>query len=136
MLNKDAQVTQGGIGSLLLIAPLWVGVFLTLARLPRRDGNLLTTVIRYGDAPRRDHSLKARERLARDRRQAQQALDDLGLSEDLVAEFAGRLRSQQLLLAKTCGMMIPSLFGGYTNAELCRVRGWDKNLLLVYTTWK
>jgi hypothetical protein len=43
----------------------------------------------------------AQERLARDRRQAQraaealqQALDDLGLPEDLVAELEGRLRSQ------------------------------------------
>jgi hypothetical protein len=54
--------------------------------------------------------LKARERLARDRRQAQhaaealqQALDDLGLSEDLVAEIEGRLRSQQKLLGKIDG---------------------------------
>ena len=44
--------------------------------------------------------LKAQERLERDRRQAQQAaealeqaLHDLGLPEDLVAEIAGRLRS-------------------------------------------
>ena len=43
--------------------------------------------------------LKAQERLERDRRQAQQAvkileqaLDDLGLPEDLVAEIEGRLR--------------------------------------------
>jgi hypothetical protein len=47
MLDKDAHATQGGIGSLLLLAPLWVGVLLALARLPRRDGNLLTTVIRF-----------------------------------------------------------------------------------------
>ena len=47
MLDKDANATQGGIGRLLLIAQLWVGVLLTLARLPRRDGNLLTTVIRF-----------------------------------------------------------------------------------------
>ena len=53
---------------------------------------------------------KAHERLARDRRQAQhaaealqQALDDLGLPEDLVAEIEGRLRSQQQLLGKICG---------------------------------
>src|SRR2546430_3388907 len=77
----------------------------------------------------------AQERLARDRRQAQhvaealqQALDDLGLPEDLVAEIAGRLRSQQQLLGKIVGMMCPPLFGCRTNAELCRVRGWDKNL--------
>jgi len=79
--------------------------------------------------------LKAQERLERDRRQAQQAvkileqaLDDLGLPEDLVAEIEGRLRSQQRLLGKIVGMMCPPLFGCRTNTELCRVRGWDKNL--------
>ena len=78
----------------------------------------------------------AQERLARDRRQAQraaealqQALDDLGLPEDLVAEIEGRLRSQQKLLGKIVGMMCPPLFGCRTNTELCRVRGWDKNLV-------
>ena len=51
--------------------------------------------------------LKAQERLERDRRQAQhaakvleQALDDLGLPEDLVTEIEGRLRSQHKLLGK------------------------------------
>ena len=80
--------------------------------------------------------LKAQERLARDRRQAQQAakalqqdLDDLGLPQKLVTEIEGRLRSQQKLLGKIVGMMCPSLFGCRTNAELCRVRGWDKNLV-------
>jgi hypothetical protein len=75
------------------------------------------------------------ERLQRDRRQAQhaaevleQALQDLGLPEHLVAEIEGRLRSQQKLLGKIVGMMCPTLFGCRTNAELCRVRGWDKNL--------
>jgi hypothetical protein len=79
--------------------------------------------------------LTARERLERDRRQAQhaaealqQALDDLGLPEDLVAEIEGRLRSQHTLLGKIVGVMCPPLFGCRTNAELCRVRGWDKNL--------
>jgi hypothetical protein len=54
---------------------------------------------------RQRRRLKARERLERDRRQAQhaaealqQALDDLGLPEDLVTEIEGRLRSQQQLL--------------------------------------
>src|SRR5262245_61801297 len=77
----------------------------------------------------------AAERLQRDRRQAQhaaealqQALDDLRLPEDLVTEIAGRLRSQQKLLGKIVGVMCPPLFGCRTNAELCRVRGWDKNL--------
>ena len=79
--------------------------------------------------------LTARERLERDRRQAQHAaealqlaLDDLGLPEDLVAEIEGRLRSQHKLLGKIVGVMCPPLFGCRTNAELCRVRGWDKNL--------
>jgi hypothetical protein len=47
MLDKDTHATQGSIGSFLLLAQLWVGVLLTLARLPRWDGNLLTTVIRF-----------------------------------------------------------------------------------------
>jgi hypothetical protein len=80
--------------------------------------------------------LHAQERLARDRRQAQhaatvleQALQDLGIPENLVAEIEGRLRSQQKLLSKIVGMMFPPLFGCRTNTELCRVRGWDKNLV-------
>ena len=84
---------------------------------------------------RQRRRLKARERLERDRRQAQhaaealqQALDDLGLPEDFVTEIEGRLRSQHKLLGKICGMMFPPLFGCRTNTELCRVRGWDKNL--------
>ena len=84
---------------------------------------------------RQHRRLKAHERLARDRRQAQhavealqQALADLGLPEDLVAEIEGRLRSQQKLLGKIVGVMFPPLFGCRTNTELCRVRGWDKNL--------
>src|SRR5262244_3394547 len=79
--------------------------------------------------------LKAQERLERDCRQAQhvaklleQALHDLGLPENLVVEIEGRLRSQQKLLGKIVGMMCPPLFGCRTNTELCRVRGWDKNL--------
>jgi len=79
--------------------------------------------------------LKAQERLARDRRQAQQAaqaleqaLHALGLPEDLVAEIEGRLRSQHTLLGTIVGMMCPPLFGCRTNTELCRVRGWDKHL--------
>jgi len=79
--------------------------------------------------------LKAQERLERDRRQAQhaakvleQALHDLGLSENLVAEIEGRIPSQQKLLGKIVGVMFPPLFGCRTHTELCRVRGWDKNL--------
>src|SRR5262245_35078038 len=77
----------------------------------------------------------AQERLERDRRQAQQAaealeqaLQDLGLPDNVVAEIEGRLRSQQKLLGKIVGVMCPPLFGCRTNSELCRVRGWDKNL--------
>ena len=78
----------------------------------------------------------AAERLARDRRQAQHAaealhhaLEELGLPDTVVTEIEGRLHSQQKLLAKICGVMFPSLFGCRTNTELCRVRGWDKNLV-------
>jgi hypothetical protein len=59
----------------------------------------------------------------------EQVLHDLGLSEDLVPEIAGRLRSQHTLLGKIVGVMCPPLFGCRTNTELCRVRGWDKNLV-------
>jgi hypothetical protein len=89
---------------------------------------------KYAKARKRRY-LKAQERLERDRRQAQQAaealehaLHDLGLPKNLVAEIAGRLRSQQKLLGKIVGVMFPPLFGCRTNTELCRVRGWDKNL--------
>src|SRR5712664_3524036 len=84
---------------------------------------------------RRRRYRTAHERLARDRRQAQkaaealqQALADLGLPADLVTEIEGRLHSQQKLLGKIFGVMCPPLFGCRTNTELCRVRGWDKNL--------
>jgi hypothetical protein len=52
----------------------------------------------------------------------------LGLPDGLVAEIAGRLRSQQKLVGTMCGVMFPPLFGCRTNTGLCRVRGWDKNL--------
>src|SRR5205823_64263 len=84
---------------------------------------------------RRRRYRTAHERLARDRRQAQhaaevlqQALNDLGLPEDLVTEIEGRLHSQHKLLGKIVGVMCPPLFGCRTNSEPCRVRGWDKNL--------
>src|SRR5499427_5534038 len=84
---------------------------------------------------RRRRYRTAQERLARDRRQAQhaaealqQALDDLGLPDDLVTEIEGRLHSQHKLLGKIVGVMCPPLFGCRTTTELCRVRGWDKNL--------
>ena len=76
----------------------------------------------------------AHERLERDQRQAQraaealqQALEDLGLPDTMVAEIEGRLHSQQKLLGKIVGMMFPPLFGCRTPSELCRVRGWDKH---------
>ena len=82
---------------------------------------------------RRRHS--AQERLERDRRQAQraiealeQALHDLGLPDNLVKEIEGRLRRQQTWLGKIFGVMFPSLFGCRTPSELARVRGWDKNV--------
>src|SRR5215831_19913610 len=84
---------------------------------------------------RRRRYRTAQERLARDRRQAQhaaealqQTLHDLGLPEDLVTEMEARLSSQRKLLGKIVGLMCPPLFGCRTNFELCRVRGWDKNL--------
>ena len=47
MLDKDADATQGCVGSSLLLAQVRVGVLLTLARLLRRDVNLIPTVIRF-----------------------------------------------------------------------------------------
>jgi hypothetical protein len=89
---------------------------------------------RYAKA-RQCRRCTATARLQRDHRQAQhvakvleRALHDLGLPENLVAEIEGRLRSQQQLLGKIAGIMFPPLFGCRTNSELCRVRGWDKNL--------
>ena len=78
---------------------------------------------------RRRRYLKAQEHLEHDRRQAQQAakvleqaLHELGLSEHLVAEIEGRLRSQRKLLGKIVGVMGPPLFGCRTNTELCVCR--------------
>jgi DDE superfamily endonuclease len=97
--------------------------------------SLATRHVKKHAKARRRRYRTAQERLARDRRQAQhaaealqQALDTLGLPEDLVTEIEGRLRSQQKLLGKILGIMFPPLFGCRTNTELCRVRGWDKNL--------
>ena len=86
---------------------------------------------------RQRRRLTAYERLARARRQAQpaavalqQALNALELPEDLGTEIEGRLRSQHTLMGKIVGGMFPPIFGCRTNAELCRGRGWDKNLPL------
>ena len=68
--------------------------------------SLTTRYVKKHAKTRQRRRRTAQERLARDRRQAQhaaealqQALSDLGLPEDLVAEIEGRLRSQQKLLA-------------------------------------
>src|SRR5688572_13226843 len=93
-----------------------------------------TRAVKKHAKARKRRYLKAQERLERDCHQAQhaakvleQALEELGLPTDLVAEIEGRLHSQQKLLGKIVGVMFPSLFGCRTSSELCRVRGWDKN---------
>ena len=98
--------------------------------------SLITRSVKKHIKARQRRHCTAQERLARDRRQAQHAaqvlehaLHDLGLPDNLVAEIEGRLRSQQKLLGKIVGVMCPPLFGCRTNSELCRVRGWDKNLV-------
>src|SRR5262249_46269628 len=77
----------------------------------------------------------AAERRQRDHAQAQhaamaleQALQDGCLPDNLAPEIEGRLRSHQTLLGKIIGIMLPPLCGCRTHTELCRVRGWDKNL--------
>ena len=91
--------------------------------------------IRYAKKPskaRQRRRLQAHERLERDQRQAQraiealeQALHDLGLPENLVQEIEGRLRSQHKLLGKMIGVMCPAFLGCRTPSELCRMRRWD-----------
>ena len=78
---------------------------------------------------------KAHERLQGDQARAQraiealeQALQNLGLPDNLVKEIEGRLRVQQKLLGKIFGIMFPTLFGCRTPYELSRVRGWNKHL--------
>jgi hypothetical protein len=63
---------------------------------------------------RQRRRLIARERPERDRLHGQQAanaleqaLHDLGIPQDLVAENEGPLRCQQQLLGKICGVMFP-----------------------------
>jgi hypothetical protein len=79
--------------------------------------------------------LNAKERHERQQQQAQrdiealhQALQDLGLPENLVAEIEGRLRTQNKLLGKIFGLMFPTLSDCINAYELTRTRGWDKNL--------
>jgi len=69
----------------------------------------------------------AQERLERDRRQAQQAaealeqaLQDLGLPANLVAEIEGRLRSQQKLLGKIVSIDVsPALRVPHQHRTVC-----------------
>ena len=79
--------------------------------------------------------LNAQERHEHQQKQAQrdiealrQALDDLGLPDDLVTEIEGRLRAQKKRLGKIFALMFPTLFGCSNAYELTRTRGWDKNL--------
>jgi hypothetical protein len=97
--------------------------------------SLTTRRVKKHVKARQRRRLQAQERLACDRRQAQQAaqalqqaLDALGLPHNLVTEIEARLRGQKKLLGKIFGVMFPPLFGCRTNAALCRVRGWDRNL--------
>lgn len=83
----------------------------------------------------RRRRLNAKERHACQQRQAQrdidalhQALQDLGLPDDLVIEIEGRLRAHKKLLSKLFALMFPTLFGCRSAYELTCVRGWDKNL--------
>jgi hypothetical protein len=77
----------------------------------------------------------AHERLERDQHPAQRAAEalhqarhELDLPETLVGEIEGRRRSQPKLLGTIVGLMFPTLVGGRTTSELCRVRGWEKDL--------
>jgi hypothetical protein len=78
---------------------------------------------------------KQRERLQREQARAQralqaleQALVDLGLPTTIAEDMQWRLHAQQCLLGKIVGLMFPPLFSCRSYRELCRVRGWDKNL--------
>jgi hypothetical protein len=78
--------------------------------------------------------LGAKERHERQQQRAQrdiealyQALNDLGLPDDLVTEIEGRLRAQKKLLGTIFGLMFPTLFGCINASELTRARGGDKN---------
>jgi hypothetical protein len=77
----------------------------------------------------------AQERQRHEQAQAQRAIEalyqtlqELGFPEELIREIEGRLRAQKKLMAKIFAMMFPTLFGCRSYVELCRVRGWDKNL--------
>ena len=82
---------------------------------------------------RRRHT--AQERQRREQAQAQRAIEalhqtlqELGLPKELICEIEARLRAQNALIGKIFAMMFPTLFGCRSYLELCRVRGWDKNL--------
>jgi hypothetical protein len=74
--------------------------------------SLTTRSVKRHAKARQRRRLHAQERLERDRRQAQQAaealeqaLQDLGLPDNVVAELEGRIRSQQKLLGKIVAVM-------------------------------
>ena len=78
---------------------------------------------------------KSREQFQREQARGQrhlqaleQALNELGLPETLVAEVEWRLKAVGKLLGKIFGLMFPTVFGCRTAYELTRVRRWDKNL--------
>jgi hypothetical protein len=73
---------------------------------------------------RQRRRLQAHERLERERRQAQravealhQALKAVGLPANLVGAIEGRLHRQHKLLGKIVGRMFPSLCGCRTSSE-------------------
>jgi hypothetical protein len=78
---------------------------------------------------------QARAQLQREQAQAQrhlraleQALVDLGLPATLAAELEWRLKPRRKRLGNSFGLMVPTLFGCQTTAELTRVRLWAKHL--------
>lgn len=98
----------------------------------------MTSTRRY--AKKQHKALQRRRRNAQERQQHQQrqaqrgidalrqALDDLGVPDNLVLEIEGRLRAHKKLLGKIFGLMFPTLFGCRSAYELTCVRGWDKNM--------
>ena len=60
------------------------------------------------------------------------ALGNFGLPEILAEEVQWRLKAMTTLLDKISGLTCPRLFGCRSDYELCRVRGWDKNLLNLF----
>ena len=76
----------------------------------------------------REHLQREQARAQRRLQALEQAFEELGLPESIVAEIQWRLKAQAKLLGKIFGLMFPTFFGCRTTAELARVRVWDKNL--------